>query len=387
MRDIDKNVKIIGLVSFLTDLASYMINPIIPIYVVVILKSGVDKLGIIVAISTFISYFLRLISGYISDRYGIVKPLVVSGYLISAVSKPLLYLTHTWQDVAILRGTERIGKAARSAPRDVLISYYSQENMTGRTFGFHKTLDVAGELSGAVIIFLILKYFGQSEHVIRGIFLFTIFPGLLAVLLVIFFVKDISLPRVKGSSFRLSASDRQLIFPLTIYFLFTFFIFDEAFFILRSQNIGFSLATVPLLVIAYELTQTILSYRIGLLFDRLKHSWLFTMSYLSGVIAIFLFMFSYRLLTWFGFIMFGIYSITIINTFRAYISEKSTNKGSLYGIFYTGNAISGALGVLVSGYIWQNFSGFSALCVSLAGAASVLIINLVYAEFKNYSLE
>jgi MFS family permease len=130
MREIDKNVVVLGWVSFFTDLASAMINPILPIYVVYILENGVDKLGIIVAISTFISYFLRFFSGYLSDRYGLVKPLVVSGYLISAISKPLLYFSQTWQTVAVLRGTERLGKAARSAPKDVLIGFYSPKKLS-----------------------------------------------------------------------------------------------------------------------------------------------------------------------------------------------------------------------------------------------------------------
>jgi len=85
---IDTNVVMLGWVSFFTDMASAMINPILPIFVVVTLHEGVDKLGIIVAIATFISYALRLLSGYISDKYGIVKPLVVSGYALSAISKP-----------------------------------------------------------------------------------------------------------------------------------------------------------------------------------------------------------------------------------------------------------------------------------------------------------
>ena len=105
---IDKNIIYLGLVSFFTDFSSSMINPILPIFIVSILHSGIDKLGIIVAFSTFISYFLRLFSGYISDCFHIVKPMVVSGYLISAISKPLFSFSTTWESVAVIKGVERL---------------------------------------------------------------------------------------------------------------------------------------------------------------------------------------------------------------------------------------------------------------------------------------
>ncbi len=119
MKTIDKNVVMLGWVSFFTDMASAMINPILPIFVVLFLHEGMDKLGLIVAIATFVSYALRLLSGYISDRYGIVKPLVVGGYALSALSKPLMGLSQGYHSVAGLNALERLGKGIRSAPKDL----------------------------------------------------------------------------------------------------------------------------------------------------------------------------------------------------------------------------------------------------------------------------
>ena len=382
MKDIDNNVVVLAGVSFFTDLASAMINPVLPIFVVIILENGVDKLGVIVAVSTFISYFLRLFSGYLSDRYGLVKPLVVGGYAISAISKPLLYFSQTWQNVAFLKGAERLGKAARSAPKDVLISFYSQENQAGKTFGFHKTLDIAGELSGALILFILLSFLGESEPVIRGIFLFTAIPGLIAVILVAFFVKDVAPQKKEKKAFRLSPGDKRLLVPLSFYFMFTFFVFNEALFVLRSQELGFRLATIPLLVIAYDLTQTLLSYRIGLLFDRGDAGKLLMGAYGAGILTIILFMAPVKLMTWLGFVSFGIYTVTIVNTFRAYISQNATNKGSVYGLFYAGNALSAAFGVMVASYIWEYKNSLWALSISLLGALLVALANLAYARIR-----
>ena len=179
MNGIDKNIVYLGWVSYFTDMASAMINPILPIFVVTVLHEGYDKLGFIVAVATFISYALRLLSGYISDRYGVVKPLVVSGYLLSAVSKPLIAFSQSYKSVALLRGVERLGKGVRSAPKDLLISVYARKKEEGRTFGFHKTMDIAGELSGTLLVFALLYYFGQSEEMIRNIFIATLIPFLL----------------------------------------------------------------------------------------------------------------------------------------------------------------------------------------------------------------
>ncbi len=164
----NKNILYLGLVSFFTDFATAMINPILPIFVVYYLHASVEKLGYIVAIATFVSYIFRIASGYVSDRFAIVKPIVVAGYALSALSKPLLGFAHTWQSVAALRALERFGKAVRSAPKDALISAYATR--VGRGFGLHKTLDIAGELGGSLLLFFVLHHISQSEETIRLLF-------------------------------------------------------------------------------------------------------------------------------------------------------------------------------------------------------------------------
>lgn len=195
MRNIDKNIIYLGLVSFFTDFASAMVTTLLPLYVVYILNQGVDKLGIIIAVASFVSYFFRILFGYISDRYQLVKPFVVAGYFISAVTKPMLALIQTYVGIALMRGVERLGKAVRSAPKDALISAYSESNSSGKTFGFHKTMDIAGELGGAICIFVILSLVVLDKDNIRLIFAATLIPGIIATAIALFFVKDI--PAVK----------------------------------------------------------------------------------------------------------------------------------------------------------------------------------------------
>ena len=104
MKKMNKNIIFIAIVSFFIDFSTAIITPILPIFVIEYLHAGYSELGIIIAVSTFITYITRLLSGYISDRFSVVKPLVVGGYLLSSVAKPLFYFITTWIGAAFRRG-------------------------------------------------------------------------------------------------------------------------------------------------------------------------------------------------------------------------------------------------------------------------------------------
>ncbi len=375
MNSINKNVVMLGWVSFFTDMASAMITPILPIFVVVVLHEGMDKLGIIVAVATFVSYALRLLSGYISDRYGIVKPLVVGGYALSALSKPLLGLTHGYKSIAALKALERFGKGLRSAPKDLMLSTYSQKNASGRTFGFHKTMDIAGELSGILILFGVLWYFGQSETVIRAIFYATLLPGIIGVVIVLFFVDDI--PRVQTNlkeKFLLTQKDRRSIASLLFYFFFLFFMFSDAFFTMQAEKMGIAVAFIPLLFALSAGVQTATSYWFGVLIDRYGAERMLLFAYGCGAIAQGLLYWQHPFATWAAFAFFGLFTVASLNANRAFISRSADNRGSVYGVFYAGVALFGALGAYVSGLIWAHFGMQSALLFSLAGTATLTLL-------------
>lgn len=376
---IDKNVILLGWVSFFTDLASAMINPILPIYVVTILHEGMDKLGIIVAVATFFSYILRIVSGYIADRYGIVKPLVVAGYGISAISKPLIGLTHSYKSVALLKGLERVGKGVRSAPKDLMISKFTKNKAYGKTFGFHKTLDIAGELSGTIILFLLLSYFGSSEKVLRDIFFATIIPGLIGFILVAFFVKDIVREKKDIQKFKLQKEDIQVIKSLLFYFLYLLFIFDSSFFTMQAKDVGIKIAIIPVLFIVSTATQTVTSYIFGVWIDRFGVNRMLFFAYVSGILAqIFLFL-EKPIFTWIAFGFLGLFTVASLNANRAFIAKNAKNQGYVYGIFYAGVAIFGAISALIIGFIWEHFGLTSSVLYSLIGT---ITITLLFAGYR-----
>jgi MFS family permease len=358
---VNRNIVALGFVSFFTDMASSMVTSILPLFIVYTLHEGVDKLGYVVAIATFISYAFRILFGYLSDRYQVVKPFVLTGYLISAITKPLLYFSASWQNVASLRGVERIGKAVRSATKDSLISVYS-EGKSGKAFGFHKTMDIAGELLGSLIVFGLLFSLGESEALFKNIFALTLIPGLIAVLIVVLFVKDVPYKPQK-THFDLK-QDYTLLPVLLIYFGFIFFMFNDAFFLIKAKEAGIRTEYIPLLVVLLNLTQTLSSYFLGLKVDTFGSTKVLSVSFVFAILSTVSLYFD-LIIT--GFIFLGIFLVGSLNALRAYISDNAHNKGTLYGILYGGVAVFGALGAMVIGLIWKNFDTQSAIVFSLTG--------------------
>jgi len=364
---INKNIIALGFVSFFTDMASSMVTSILPLFIVYTLHEDVDKLGFVVAIATFISYAFRVLFGYLSDRYQVVKPFVVTGYFISAVTKPLLYVSGSWQSVATLRGVERVGKAVRSATKDSLISAYSA-GKSGKTFGFHKTMDIAGELTGSLIVFGLLFYLGESETLFRNIFAFTLIPGLIAVVIVLFFVNDAPY-KAKSQVFELK-KDYGLLPLLFVYFGFIFFMFNDSFFLIKAKEVGIATVYIPLLVVLLNLTQTLLSYFLGIKIDEFGAKKILTLSFVFGLLSTVSLYFNLIVM---GFIFLGVFIVGSLNALRAYISDHAHNKGTVYGILYGGVAFFGALGALVTGMIWKHYDTQSAILFSLTGMSVMFL--------------
>ncbi|GAB6073394.1 MFS transporter [Nautilia lithotrophica] len=367
-----KEVLILGLVSFFTDMASAMITTTFPLFLVYVLKNGVDKLGFVIGIATFVSYFFRVIFGVISDKYGIRKPLAVSGYIISAVSKPLFYFASSWQHIAIFRSLDRFAKAMRSAPKDTLLSAYGKEK--GKIFGFHKMLDVAGEMSGALIVFLMFYFYSANEETFKNIFLLTIFPGIAAIILS-FFIKDIK--NKKEYKFDIK-KDLSFIKELVVLNILLIFVISESFFIVRAkENIDYLF--IPLFVILLNLTQTLFSYPFGVMIERLgeKFYYLLAVFHISAVMML---SFSFLIP---AFIFEGLFLVGFFNFFRILISKKAYNTATIYGIFYFLVAVLGGAGSVVIGIIWKTFGFNYAVLVSVLGILLSLIIWRVYVRSYN----
>jgi len=172
----------LGWVSFFTDLASEAIYPLLPAFLSVVLGAGAVALGIIEGVAEATASVLKIISGRVSDRWRVRKPIVLAGYSLSSAVRPLMAAASLWPHVLALRFVDRMGKGIRGAPRDAMLAQLATPGTRGRVFGLNRAMDHAGAVAGPLLASLFL-FFYPGEY--RTLFALTLIPGIVVVLLVL----------------------------------------------------------------------------------------------------------------------------------------------------------------------------------------------------------
>jgi len=148
-----------GFISFLNDVSSEMIFPVLPFFMVAVLGLSKGQIGLIEGLAAAASYFFMGLSGYVSDRRGRRKDNVIAGYTLATLTKPFFAMATAGWHAVILRFLDRAGKGLRESPRDALIAEGQEERYRGRAFGFNRTMDTLGGTVGTLIVFYILLKF------------------------------------------------------------------------------------------------------------------------------------------------------------------------------------------------------------------------------------
>ncbi|NUN69895.1 MAG: MFS transporter [Bacteroidetes bacterium] len=241
---VPRNVVILGVVSLLTDAATEMSYPLLPLFVAT-LGSGAVLLGIIEGVAETTASMLKLASGIMSDRMGKRKALVVLGYTISSFTRPLIGLvTSAWQ-IALIRSVDRIGKGIRTSPRDALIASSVADNVRGRAYGFHRAMDHGGAVIGPFLgigtLAALILGLGYSDLpvILRTTFLLSVIPGALAVLTLTLFVRENTdgLNAGNGASFSIRSLGGNFTRYLITAGLFTLGNSSDAFMLFRIQEV------------------------------------------------------------------------------------------------------------------------------------------------------
>lgn len=192
-----RTVLVLGFVSFFNDLASEIVVPLIPILLTSVLGAGPVALGLIEGVADAVAAFLKLWSGRRSDLLGgRRKPLMVAGYALSNLARPLLGLAGSWVAVLLLRSVDRVGKGLRTAPRDALVADATPGTVRGYAYGFHRALDNAGAVGGSLIAAAVLAFSAVS---LTQMILLSAIPGLLAVLCLVLGVREPRRVRPEGA--------------------------------------------------------------------------------------------------------------------------------------------------------------------------------------------
>lgn len=374
-----------GLTSLLTDFSSEMIVPILPLFLTSVLHVTVSDVGVIEGIAESTASVLKLFSGWISDRLGRRKPLIVLGYALSNITKPLFALSGSWGQVLAVRFVDRIGKGVRGAPRDALIADATTKQERGKGFGFHRAMDTLGAAIGPLVAFFILMDFKGNY---RTIFWVSAVPGILAVLLLIFFLKE----KRNGATHENTGSLPQLGFKSlgrrfmlfsVVTTLFALGNSSDAFLILRAQSVGMPATFIPLAYFTFNMVYAVFALPVGIWSDRIGRRTVIVTGYLIFA-GIYLGFGLAKNSTWIWglFIVYGLYYAATDGIQKAYIGDvvSTGQRGMAMGTFNAMTGLAALPASMVAGILWQGFGpmatfGVGTVC-ALAAAALMMIFRV-----------
>lgn len=379
-----RNVFFLGLVSFFNDMASEIIYPLIPMFVTTVLGAGAVFLGVIEGIAESLNSFLKLLSGWFSDRVKKTKPLVVFGYTVSNIARPLIGIAAAPWHVLVNRVFDRFGKGVRNAPRDALLSASVDEKDYGKSFSFQRALDHAGAMIGPLIASALLFAFHQNY---RAVFLLSVVPGAVAVFIAAKKVKEKKTDEAEKAEERkevklsLKGFDTRFKWYLLLIVLFTLGNSTDAFLLLRAQNTGIAIVLIPLLWSLFHVIKSASSVPFGFLSDKIGHrnvvlsGWLlYALVYLGFAFA------GTAWHIWGLFLMYGLYYGMTEGVEKALVADLVTDKsrrGTAYGLYNCAIGISAFPASVLMGILWK-FAGIRIAFGFGSGLALVAAVGLLF---------
>ncbi|RLJ02152.1 MAG: MFS transporter [Candidatus Aenigmatarchaeota archaeon] len=381
LKGIGANIFLLGVVSFLNDLSSEMIMPILPMFITALGGAGLI-VGLIGGLRDSISSILKVFAGYWSDKSGKRKIFVFSGYLTSALFKLFLAFSKAWQHVLIFSGLERIGKGLRTAARDAIIAD-SMPKEKGKGFGIHRAMDTLGAIGGSVIVFLLIWFFGYN---FKSIILIAAILALLS-LIPLYFVKE---RKREPQDINLKIGLKNLSRPLKLFILisgiFALANFSYMFFILRAQELftgKLSVGVPILLYILFNAFYAVLAVPFGELSDKIGRKKVIVFGYLLYSLTSFGFAFFNSLTPFIVlFALYGMVYAIVDGNQRAYVSDLSSEelRATALGTFHTATGLMALPASLIAGFLWQINSSMP----FVYGAAVSIISVVLFIVFRNH---
>lgn len=255
----------LGWTSFLTDLSSEAIYPLLPAFVMRELGGSAVSVGLLDGVANLVAAVVRLPAGILSDRVG-RRPLILLGYGLSAVARPLMGLVATPLGALVVRAADRLGKGVRTAPRDALVADLVPVESRGRAFGSIRALDHAGAALGPLVATLFLLFYPGRE---RSLFLLAALPGILTLVVIWRVVRDPPKTAAAHAAARgMPPLDRRQWPLLGSVAVWALGASSEQFLLMRAAELGLSQALIPILWLAVSLVKSVTATRAGRLSDR-----------------------------------------------------------------------------------------------------------------------
>ncbi len=391
-KNLSGNVFALSLVSLLNDTSSDIIYPLLPAFLALTLGASPMIIGLIEGFAESVAAFLKLFSGYLSDKFDSRKLPVFLGYSLASIARPLLAFVGSWQQVLFVRVTDRVGKGIRGAPRDAIIAGSVPEEKRGLAFGFNRAADHLGAVIGPIVAFVLLSYFAAdaenpTAREYQQVFLYASVPVVIGLFVIVFFVKEnkqkkpqeeISVTPIKLSLKEFDGNFKRFLIVVAV---FTLSNSTDAFLLLRAEQTGIAPAVLPLLWMALHLSKVFSSLIFGDLSDKVGRKTLIFSGWIlyALVYAGFAFV-SAAWQTWALFLIYGVFFGMTEGVEKALVADlvPKEKRGTAYGFYNLAFSITVFPASIIFGALWHNFNAETAFLMSagISICAAVFLLTI-----------
>jgi len=350
----------LGFVSMLMDISSEMIHSLLPMFMVGVLGASALTVGLIEGVAESTALIVKVFSGALSDYLGKRKGLAVAGYALGALSKPLFALAPSVGMVLAARFLDRIGKGIRGAPRDALVADITPSEVRGAAFGLRQSLDTVGAFVGPLLAVGLMLLWAND---FRAVFWVAVIPGTLAVLLLVFGVRE---PERHREAKKTNPIRRENIkrlgasywWVVVVGAVFTLARFSEAFLVLRAQQGGIPVALVPLVMVAMNLVYAGAAYPFGKLSDRMSHKTLLAWGLVVLICADLVLATNDHWTTVVaGVALWGVHMGMTQGLLATMVADAAPAdlRGTAYGVFNLTSGVAMLIASALAGLLWDQF--------------------------------
>lgn len=379
---IPRTIWALGFVSLFMDLSSELVHSLLPVFLVTTLGASALTVGVIEGIAESTAMFVKIFSGAISDFIGRRKGLMLLGYGLAALTKPLFPLAHSVEVVFTARFLDRIGKGIRGAPRDALVADVSPPEIRGACFGLRQSMDTVGAVLGPALAILLMLWLADIQLVLWV----AVIPAAIAVTLIVTGVKE-PVHAPSEHKFRSPIHWRALLdfssgywWVVVIGGVFTLARFSEAFLVLRAQQLGFSATWIPLVMVVMAFFYTLSAYPAGWLSDRISRTKLLVVGMGLLILAdLVLAQSSSAITMMLGVALWGLHMGFSQGILASLVADKAPEKlkGTAFGIFNLVSGVCMLIASVLAGWLWQSIGSDSTFVVGALIASTALLLLLL----------
>ncbi|QVW25602.1 MFS transporter [Pseudomonas hormoni] len=379
---IPRTIWALGFVSLFMDLSSELVHSLLPVFLVTTLGASALTVGVIEGVAESTAMLVKIFSGAISDFIGRRKGLLLLGYGLAALTKPLFPIAHSVEVVFTARFLDRIGKGIRGAPRDALVADVSPPEIRGACFGIRQSMDTAGAVLGPALAILLMLWLADIQLVLW----FAVIPAAVAVALIVTGVKE-PIHLASEHKFRSPIHWKVLHDFSSGYWwiviiggVFTLARFSEAFLVLRAQQIGLSITWIPMVMVVMALFYMLSAYPAGRLSDRIPRTKLLCVGMGVLVLADLVLAQSSTVITMMlGVALWGLHMGFSQGILASLVADKAPTelKGTAFGIFNLVSGICMLIASVLAGWLWQSIGSDSTFLTGALLATTALLLLLL----------